>query len=141
MRPFQIPPQNKGLVRVLFGTVLVSPIIVALHFSIRLLNGDYGLADAIAIPIFHYLIFVLPLSVLLLRSGLRRYATGAFLFAWNQNRFWRSLGWSVLSLYPLLWAIGMVLDGIHGGLYGVSAFFVLKIYCLLVLRAAVVGEG
>lgn len=140
MKAFRTPTKTKALVIVLVAMFVAAPLVVFAHFWARFERGDYPPeADSISIPIFGYGLLVFPFGVLFLACGLRQYTPGVWLFGWNRSRFWWSLGWTALSVYPLgLWAVDMILDGIDGRLYGVSAFFILQLYCILVLRASVV---
>jgi hypothetical protein len=114
----------------------------AAHFAVRLFRGDYPWdGDAIAIPIFGYWVFGFLPSLLLLFAGLRPYNSDVRLFSWNACRFWRSLGWSILSVYPIgLLDLNLIFDGVLGRLYWDSAFFVLHLYCILILRASAVSS-
>jgi hypothetical protein len=139
MRVFYTPPKSWMTTVFLVIIILASPIVLAAHFAIRAIRGDYGTADKIMVPIAEYLILAFPFVLIFLVGGLRRYASGRFLFAWNTRRFWRSLLWTALLLTPVDWTRFMILDGIDGRIYWVTAFFVLHFYCLLVLRACLVS--
>ena len=140
MRFFHTPAKNRTTIGFLLVTILLSPIAVASHFFIRLNRGDYPwYADAIMIPISLYVIEAFPFSLAFLVVGLGRYRSGAFLFTWNTRRLWRSLIWTALLLLPACWTGYMFLAGIDAHLYWVSAFFLLYLYSLLVLRACLVS--
>ena len=135
---FQTPPKNWLTKALLVIGILVSPIVVAGHFLIRDWRGDYGIADAIMIPIASYVILAFPVALVFLILGLWRYTPHESIFTWNKRRFWRSIGWTALLFMPAGWTAFMVMDGIDGQLYWVAAFFMFHFYCLLVLRACLV---
>jgi hypothetical protein len=139
MRVFYTPSKNWLTITFLVVVILASPAVVVSNFFIRDVRGDYGIADAIMIPIASYIILAFPFALLFLIFGLRRYAPGRFLFAWNRRKFWRSLVWTALLLTPINWTGYMILDGIDGHLYWVAAFFLIYFYSLLVLRACLVS--
>jgi hypothetical protein len=139
MRVFYTPSKNWLTIAFLVLGIVASPFVVAAHFMIRDVRGDYGIADAIMIPIASYFILAFPFALLFLVFGLRRYAPAVFIFAWSRRRFWRSLVWTVLLFMPASWTGYMFLDGIDGRLYWVAAFFAFYFYCLLVLRACLVS--
>ena len=122
-------------------TIVAAPLVVAAHYFIRLMRGDYPWnADAIGIPIFGFAIVVFPITLFFLIRGLRRYTPHVFLFTWARGHFLRSLLWSLLAVWPVgLTSVGMFLDGLDSKLYWVSAFFLLHCYCLLVLRASILA--
>ena len=141
MTAFYTPNKAKKLTALIGGTISLAPIVVFVHFFVRSLLGDYPPeADSVGIPIFGYWLFVFPFSVLLWIYGLRRWVPGISLFAWK----WRPVGrtlWTAVSVYPVgLASVAMILDGIEGRLYWVSAFFTLHVYCILVLRASIVAH-
>ena len=136
------PPKSRRVSAALGSTILAAPLVVAAHFVIRLVRGDYPWnADAIAIPVFMFWIFPFPITLFFLTRGLRHYTPGVFLFTWARGHFWRSVRWTLLAIWPVgLTSIVMIVDGIGGKLYWVSAFFLLHCYCLLVLRASILGH-
>lgn len=140
MHAFYTPAKNRSLVVIAVTVTLLSPVIVFVHYFVRMARGDYPWnADAIAIPIFSYWIMVFPFGLLFLVFGLRRYTADVFLLAWNPRRLGRSIGWTFVSLFPLgATTVGMILDGINGRLWGVAAFFVLHLVLILILRASIV---
>jgi hypothetical protein len=140
MRIFRTPTKNGLTKAFLVIGILASPIVVASYFLIRDVLGDYGIADAIMIPIASYSICAFVPALILLVFGLRRYTSGISLFTWNGRRFWRSLGWTALLLPPLDWTWYMIFDAIDGRIYWVAVFSALYFYCLLVLRACLVSH-
>jgi len=143
MKSFDTPTKTKILVAMLVATFLAAPVVVSAHFFIRMARRDYPPdADSIGIPVFGYWLFVFPVGLLFLIRGLKTYTAGTPLFNWNRRRPWRCAVWTALSLCPLGVATGsMILDGIQGRLYWVSLFFLLQLYCILLLRACVVCAG
>jgi hypothetical protein len=105
------------------------------------MHDDYPWnADNIAIPIFTFGIFIFPITLVFLVRGLRPYRPRVFLFTWPLRRFVPSLLWTLLMVWPAgITSIGMIIDGVAGRLYWVSAFFLLHCYCLLVLRASIIA--
>ena len=135
------PPKSRRVTWSLSLTILVAPVVVAAHFVVRLMRGDYpGNADSIAIPVFLFGIFIFPVTLGFLVRGLHCYTPHVFLFTWARRHFLRSFVWTLVTVCPVgLASVGMFLDGIHGKLYWVSAFFLLHGYSLLVLRASILG--
>src|SRR5579872_3071362 len=140
MNAFYTPQKSKAFVKTAVGVTFLSPLMVFAHFFVRMARGDYPWnADSIGIPIFIYWLLVFPFSLLFLIQGLRRYKPGVFLFAWNPRRPWRSAAWTIITIYPLgMSTAGMLLDGIYGRLYWVSAFFLLHLLLILIFRASIV---
>jgi hypothetical protein len=118
----------------------MTPVVVTAHYFLRLMHGDYPwYADAIAIPIFTYWVTVFPFNLVFLVQGQLRYKPNVSLLAWNPRRFWPSVGWTALSIVPVgITNVGMILDGIEGRLYWVSAFFLIHLLFVLVFRASLV---
>ena len=135
------PPESRRVKWILALTIVGAPVIVAAHFMTRLSRGDYpSEADSIGIPVFGYGLFVFPLTLIILGFSLYCYTPGAFLFAWSQERFGRSLLWTLVSTFPVGYSsLLMILDGLEGRIYWTSAFFLLHAYCLLVLRASLLA--
>ena len=135
------PPKSRRVTGLLGFSILAAPVVVAAHFGVRQLRGDYpGNADSIAIPVFLFGILVFPVTLCILVRGLRCYTPHVFLFTWARRHVLRSVVWTLVTVCPVgLAGVGMFLDGIHGKLYWVSAFFLLHGYALLVLRASIVG--
>jgi hypothetical protein len=140
MRALYTPQRSRALVITAVTVTLMSPVFVLIHFFVRMAHGDYPSdADSIGIPVFSYWILVFPFSVLFLVQGLRRYTPNVSLLAWNSRRVGRSTGWTLLSIFPLgMNTVGMILDGIYGHLYWISAFFSLHLVVIATLRASVV---
>ena len=105
------------------------------------MRGDYPWnADSIAIPVLMFGIFIFPVTLGFLVRGLHCSTPHVFLFTWARRHFLRSVVWTLVTVCPVgLAGVGMFLDGIHGKLYWVSAFFLLHGYALLVLRASIVA--
>ena len=103
MRALHTPQKTNSLVFTARAVTFLSPLVVVVHFTTRLLHGDYPWdGDSIAIPIFSYLMLVFPFNLLFLILGLCPYKPAVFLLAWNPRRFWWSAGWTILSIFPSL---------------------------------------
>ena len=136
------PPKNRRVTWSLSLTILAAPVVVAAHFFIRLMRGDYPWnADSIAIPVFGFAFFIFPITLFFLIRGLRHYTPHVFLFTWPPGQFLRNLLWTLVAIWPVgFTTVSMFLDGIQGRLYWASAFFLLHCYCLFVLRASILAH-
>jgi len=142
MNWLRTPPKIRRVTWSICLTILAAPVVVAAHFFIRYMHGDYPSdGDSIAIPIFMFGILIFPIALILLVRGLHPYTPRVFLFTWPLRRFMASLFWMLLMVFPVgITSVGMIIDGIGGRLYWVSAFFLLHCYCLLVLRASIIAD-
>ena len=136
------PPKTRSVLLAINLTIITAPVVGWNHFFTRAMRGDYPTdSDSIGIPIFGFAIFIYPITIFILERGLRNYPSNVFLFTWSRRYIYRSLFLTIVTIYPCgLMSVAMVLDGIAGRLYWVSAFFVLHTYCLLILRASILAD-
>jgi len=79
------PSKNRLIIALLIITILALPLVIISDFAIRDFRSDYGIADAIMVPIMGCLIFAFPFALLFLILGLRRYTQDRFLFALRRS--------------------------------------------------------
>jgi len=120
---------------------LGSPFVVAFHYFTRWQRGDYpSEADTIGIPILGYVLFYLPLFLIILCAGLRKYPGRVPVYAWNRKCPIWSIWWTLLFLILAYLSILMIAEGFQGHLFLTAIFFIIQLHVLLLLRSSAVSR-
>ena len=131
------PKPRSKTERVLFLSVLLSPIFVLSHFAYRLFTNAYPpVAGSVMIPIGIYWIFPFPLFALITLKGRSGLDSPRLRLLWNPERHVVSLLWTIVSIYPVgLYVVFILLDAISG--IGIpSIIYVTVLFLALLLYRA-----
>jgi hypothetical protein len=133
-------PSRRVLAAYSLAVFLASPFVVTFHYHTRWQRGDYPVnADSIGLPIIGYLILVLPVFLVLLCVGIRRFKGQVSLFSWNTQRWGWSLIWTLVFVFLSYQSAMMMIDAVQGRLLFSFIFFAVQIHVLSLLRASAVS--
>ena len=137
----ETPSSRRYLALAGVPTVLAAPLVVFTLITIRWLEHAYPPdADSIGLPILGYAILIWPMTLFMLGFALRRYPGAVPLWAWQNGRLIRSILWTFLFLWAANASVFMLMEGIRGGFPATVIFWLIHIYILVLLRAAIVGK-
>ena len=138
----KIPRRKSKTERILFLSVLLSPIFVFAHFLYRQMTDAYPSdADSVMIPIGIYWIYSFPFFAFITfkgRSGLDSHRIRLF---WNPGRHVISILYTIFSIYPVgLYLVFILFDAISGMVIPSIIYVTILFYALFLYRAGAMSR-
>lgn len=121
----------------------LSPLLLLLVLFETSANQAYAEdADSIGIPLFHYLLFVWPISLALLTKVPNGSLRQVRLRWWNGKRIGFSVLTLVVTVFPIgLFWVGLLLVSLSSGSFGSVAVSLIMLAAILLVRAYSLSES